>query len=216
MSLLLSSGECSASSIAFEMRRSPLPYPVLMIATPPLSNTVFTSLKSRLMIPCMVIISAMLRAALHRVSSALLKASSTVSSGYISRRRSLLITSSASTFLLISSTPSSAWSIFFMPSQRNGMVTMPTVRMSISFAVLAITGAAPVPVPPPMPAVMNTIFVPSLSTFFMSSNDSSAACFPAAGLLPAPSPSLPSCSFDGTTESFSALLSVLHTMNDTS
>ena len=39
------------------------------------------------------------------------------------------------------------------PSKWNGLVTTPTVRMPRSRAVLAITGAAPVPVPPPMPAV---------------------------------------------------------------
>jgi hypothetical protein len=32
--------------------------------------------------------------------------------------------------------------------------------MPLSRAARAITGAAPVPVPPPMPAVMNTMFEP--------------------------------------------------------
>ena len=39
------------------------------------------------------------------------------------------------------------------PSKWNGLVTTPTVRMPSSRATLAMTGAAPVPVPPPMPAV---------------------------------------------------------------
>ncbi len=39
------------------------------------------------------------------------------------------------------------------PSNWNGLVTTPTVRMPISRAARAMTGAAPVPVPPPMPAV---------------------------------------------------------------
>ena len=47
------------------------------------------------------------------------------------------------------------------PSVLKGIVTMATVRMPNSRAALAITGAAPVPVPPPIPAVMNTILVPS-------------------------------------------------------
>ena len=34
-----------------------------------------------------------------------------------------------------------------------GLVTTPTVRIPISFAAPAITGAAPVPVPPPIPQV---------------------------------------------------------------
>ena len=35
------------------------------------------------------------------------------------------------------------------PSKLNGLVTTPTVRMPISRAISATTGAAPVPVPPP-------------------------------------------------------------------
>ena len=44
-----------------------------------------------------------------------------------------------------------------VPSNWNGLVTTPTVRMPISRAARAMTGAAPVPVPPPMPAVTNTM-----------------------------------------------------------
>ena len=44
----------------------------------------------------------------------------------------------------------------------NGIVTIPIVSMPRSLATRAITGAAPVPVPPPIPAVMKTILVPSL------------------------------------------------------
>ena len=48
-------------------------------------------------------------------------------------------------------------------------------------------GAAPVPVPPPMPAVIKTRSAPS-TAWAMSSLDSSAAFCPIAGLPPAPSP----------------------------
>jgi len=126
------------------------------------------------------------------------------------------MTSRASTFLLISSTPSSAWSIFLWPSQRNGMVTMPTVRMSISLATLAMSGAAPVPVPPPIPAVMNTILVPSFSMFWISDRLSSVASLAFCGRFPAPKPSCPNCILTGTGDSSSALQSVLHTTNATS
>lgn len=44
------------------------------------------------------------------------------------------------------------WLLRCRPSKLKGVVTMPTVRMPISRAVLATTGAAPLPVPPPMPA----------------------------------------------------------------
>ena len=81
MSLSLSNGEFKASSIAFFTRPSPSPYPVLMIATPPSLSTVLTSLKSRLISPWFVIISAILFAAMLSVSSALPKASRTVRSG---------------------------------------------------------------------------------------------------------------------------------------
>ena len=168
------------------------------------------------MSPCTVIISAILLAATLSVSSAFPKALSTLISGYISRRRSLFITSRASTCFDISSTPSSAWSIFLFPSKRNGIVTMPTVRMPMSLLTFAITGAAPVPVPPPIPAVINAILVPSFSISFISSIVSSAASLAFSGLLPAPNPSLPSCRCMGTGESLSACASVLHKTNVTS
>ena len=108
ISLLLSSGECRASSIALVTRFSPSPNPVLIIATPPSFKIVFTSAKSKLTVPRIVIISAILLAAMESVSSALPKAFIKVRSAYISRRRSLLITSKASTCWAMRSTPSSA------------------------------------------------------------------------------------------------------------
>ncbi len=158
----------------------------------------------------------MLFAATLRVSSALPKASTRGSSGYIWRRRSLFITSNASTCFAISSTPSRAWLIFLKPSKRNGIVTMPTVRIPMSLLTWAITGAAPVPVPPPIPAVMNAILVPSFSMFFILSIVSIAAWRARSGLLPAPSPSVPSCKCAGTGESLSACASVLQSTKDTS
>ena len=66
-------------------------------------------------------------------------------------------------------------------------MTTPTVKMPRSRVDLAITGAAPVPVPPPMPAVMNTMWL-----FWMwsmiSSLASAAASRPISGLDPAPRP----------------------------
>ena len=128
----------------------------------------------------------------------------------------MFITSRASTFFAIRSTPARALRIFFFPSHLNGIVTIPTVSMSIDLAMRATSGPAPVPVPPPIPAVMNTIFVPSLSMLRISSSLSSAFCFPVSGLFPAPSPSSPSCRCTGTGESSSAFLSVLHSTNVTS
>ena len=80
--------------------------------------------------------------------------------------------------------PSSAWRMRCVPSKSNGCVTTPTVSAPISFlAISAITGAAPVPVPPPSPAVTNTMSAP-LSASLMSSRDSAAAPKPTSGLAP--------------------------------
>jgi hypothetical protein len=48
--------------------------------------------------------------------------------------------------------PLPTWLRRCRPSKVKGMVTMPTVRMPMARAVAATTGAAPLPVPPPMPA----------------------------------------------------------------
>ena len=68
--------------------------------------------------------------------------------------------SSVSTTLCSSEMPASATRMRRTPSKWNGLVTTPTVRMPISLAQRATTGAAPVPVPPPMPAVTNTMCAP--------------------------------------------------------
>ena len=96
---------------------------------------------------------------------------------------------SVSTWPCSSSTPLSACFIRRAPSNWKGLVTTPTVRMPISRAALAMIGAAPVPVPPPMPAVMKHMWQPA-SRSTISSIDSSAAAAPTSGRAPAPSPSV--------------------------
>ena len=100
---------------------------------------------------------------------------------------SLGITIRESTYFISSSIPRSAWAIFCSRSNRKGLVTTATVRMFISWAICATTGAAPVPVPPPIPAVMNTISAP-FRELAISSLFSSAERCPTSGLLPAPRP----------------------------
>ena len=68
-------------------------------------------------------------------------------------------------------------------------MTTPTVSAPISLATPAITGAAPVPVPPPMPAVMKTMSAPSIAARICSWS-STAALRPISGLPPEPSPSV--------------------------
>ena len=74
-----------------------------------------------------------------------------------------------------------------LPSNAKGLVTTPTVNAPTSLAHSATIGAAPVPVPPPIPAVINTISAPDIASV-ISSLLSSAAFFPISGFAPAPSP----------------------------
>ena len=80
-----------------------------------------------------------------------------VVSSAMSRRRSLGMMMRVSTCSLRMLTPSIAESVRRRPSQTNGLVTMATERMPSLRAMAATTGAPPVPVPPPMPAVMKTM-----------------------------------------------------------
>ena len=54
--------------------------------------------------------------------------------------------------LVLAITAAPTCSALCLPSKVKGVVTMPTVRMPISFAMDATMGAAPLPVPPPIPA----------------------------------------------------------------
>ncbi|VUF12935.1 hypothetical protein MTDSW087_02630 [Methylobacterium dankookense] len=111
--------------------------------------------------------------------------------------------------------PDSAVRMRRMPSNWNGFVTTPTVRMPMSRAARAMTGAAPVPVPPPMPAVMKHMWAPE-SWSRISSITSSAAAEPTSGCEPAPSPCVtlrPIWITRSAFEEVSACASVLATTN---
>ena len=82
--------------------------------------------------------------------------------------------------------PSAAMSVL-LPSNKNGFVTTAIVKMPNSFAIFAMTGAAPVPVPPPIPAVINSMSAPLMELIIFSLS-SMAACLPISGLAPAPNP----------------------------
>src|SRR3989441_1216813 len=161
MEMLSSSGEeiaCCTASIA---RFSPRPVPVPMIEAPPFCITVRTSAKSTFTMPVTVMREEMPCVACSSTSSARLRASwngmpfpTTASS------RSFGTTTIVSTCLRISAMPMSAWRIRLRPSNRNGLVTIPIVRAPRSRAICAMMGDAPVPVPPPMPQVTNTMSAP--------------------------------------------------------
>ena len=100
----------------------------------------------------------------------------------------------------------------------NGIVTIPTVSIPNSFAAAAMMGAAPVPVPPPIPAVIKTILVSLERNSLISLILSIAAFFPTSGIEPAPLPCvrvLPSCTLKGTGDISKAWESVLHTIKST-
>jgi len=107
------------------------------------------------------------------------------------RSRSLGMITSESTCFFSSRTPASALARRSLPSRVKGLVTTPTVRAPISLATSAMTGAAPVPVPPPRPAAMKIMSAPD-RTSASCSRFSAAASLPTEGSAPAPSP-LVSC-----------------------
>ena len=135
----------------------------------------------------------------------------------ISRRRSFGITIRVSTACFKHSIPFNAFCIRAFASKRKGFVTTPTVRIPISFAIFATTGAAPVPVPPPIPQVTNTMSAP-FNAWEISSELSSAAFSPTSGRAPAPNPLVsfsPICIAVGALQNCSACLSVLIPINST-
>ena len=141
---------------------------------------------------CCEITSAIPLVAVFKTSLAFANALLSVKSPYTSISLSLLIINKVSTHFLNSISPSLAYFFLFPPSVEKGLVTTPTVKIPFCFATSAITGAAPVPVPPPIPAVINNIFVFESSNSLILSILSSAAFLPISGLEPAPNPSVSS------------------------
>mmetsp|Transcript_8072 Transcript_8072/g.18422 ORF Transcript_8072/g.18422 Transcript_8072/m.18422 type:complete len:329 (+) Transcript_8072:388-1374(+) len=181
-------GESIASMAANRARSGPVADPIPINAVPELRITLFTSAKSTLISPGRTMISLMPTTPMRKMSSATRKAScSGVSLGTICKRRSFDTTMRVSTSARSFSIASLACFIRRPPSNPKGLVTTPTVSAPCSLAICATTGAAPDPVPPPMPAVTKTMSEP-LTIFAMSSLDSSAALLPTSGSPPAPSP----------------------------
>mmetsp|Transcript_18463 Transcript_18463/g.42352 ORF Transcript_18463/g.42352 Transcript_18463/m.42352 type:complete len:265 (+) Transcript_18463:815-1609(+) len=182
-------------------------------ASPDAPITDWTSAKSTLIRPGLTTMSEMPVMPWRRISSASPKAScSGTPSGTISSSLSLETTIKMSTCCCNCSMASSACIVRRRPSKRNGLVTMPTVRQPAVLASSATTGAAPEPVPPPMPAVTNTMSTPSTRSS-MSAAASIADARPTAGMPPAPSPRawfFPSWIVESAAEAERAWMSVLH------
>ena len=167
---------------------SPFPSPMPIWAIPLPFITVCTSAKSRLMTDGTLIRSVMPFTDCCNTSSAFFSASGiVVRLSTISNNLSFGITIRVSTSSLIFSIPCSALVMRTFASNRKGFVTTPTVKIPMSLASFATTGAAPVPVPPPMPQVTNTISAPLIAAL-ISSALSCAAFSPISGLAPAPRP----------------------------
>src|SRR5712692_1055537 len=126
----------------------------------------------------------------------------------MAKRRWLGMEIRVSTCAFNSRIPSSAQRMRFLPSKRNGLVTTPTVSAPTSLAMRATTGAPPVPVPPPIPAVTNTMSAPT-RWWRSSSSPSSVERRPTSGLAPAPRPLAPSCTLVGARLTRMAWASVL-------
>ena len=207
-----------AFSAASSARFSPLPSPVPIIALPISAMTERTSAKSRLIRPGITIRSVIERTPCCSTSSASWNASLKVVSALATRNRFWLgMTISVSTCRPSSSMPASALRMRRVPSNRKGLVTTPTVSTPLSRATLAMTGAAPVPVPPPMPAAMKHICTPSRARSIWAMV-SSAAARPTSGRDPAPRPCVisgPSWMRCSAMEAFSDCASVLATTKST-
>ena len=188
MDTLSRSGDVTASCAALSARFSPRPMPVPIRAAPQDDMIVRTSAKSTLTSPLTRIRSLMPWVACRSTSSAFLRASwKEVPFPTTARRRSLGTTTIVSTVRRSSARPCSAWRMRFLPSKAKGRVTTATVSAPSSLAISPITGAAPVPVPPPIPAAMNTRSAPS-SVLRTSSASSATAWRPIPGRAPAPRP----------------------------
>src|SRR5215472_10737171 len=179
---------------------------------------VFTSAKSRLMMPGTVMMSEMPCTAWRRMSSAMRNASKKlVPRSTVSIKRSFGMTMTVSTAPINSCSACSACIMRRLPSNAKGLVTTATLKAPSSLASEATTGAAPLPVPPPRPAVMKIMSAPSSPSMIFSVS-SSAALRPTSGLAPAPSPLVsfaPSCSLTGACDSLRACKSVFAVMNST-
>mmetsp|Transcript_50551 Transcript_50551/g.105600 ORF Transcript_50551/g.105600 Transcript_50551/m.105600 type:complete len:313 (+) Transcript_50551:2002-2940(+) len=181
-------GELIAAIAASWALVLPEPVPIPIKALPASAMTERTSAKSTLIKPGLTIISEIPTTPCLKISSATENASCRgVLSGTICNNLSFDTIIKVSTLSLRLAIASLACCILLRPSNANGLVTTPTVKQPISFATSATTGAAPDPVPPPIPAVTNTKS-PAETASPMRSLLSSAALRPISGFPPAPKP----------------------------
>mmetsp|Transcript_25936 Transcript_25936/g.52526 ORF Transcript_25936/g.52526 Transcript_25936/m.52526 type:complete len:220 (-) Transcript_25936:78-737(-) len=177
-----------AATAASSAEVLPVPVPIPIKAVPASCITLRTSAKSTLINPGLTMISEIPTTPCLKMSSATRKdASKGVFSGIISSNLLFETMITVSTFCLKRSIASVACLILLLPSNANGFVTIATVNAPLSLLTSATTGAAPLPVPPPIPLVIKQRSAP-LTMALISSRDSSAARRPISGSPPAPRP----------------------------
>mmetsp|Transcript_30480 Transcript_30480/g.62041 ORF Transcript_30480/g.62041 Transcript_30480/m.62041 type:complete len:221 (+) Transcript_30480:67-729(+) len=153
-----SKGLCNASSAALMARSSPSACPLPIIALPMPFITLCTSAKSKLMRPGETMRSVTLRTPASSTSSARRNESARLVCWSTSWKMFWFgMTMSVSVTFSMYERPSSARRVRCLPSKRKGFVTTATVKMPASRHASAMIGAAPVPVPPPIPAVMKAM-----------------------------------------------------------
>lgn len=182
-----SSGLCSAAFTDSSARSPESDSPIPIIAIPEPFIMLLMSAKSRLTSPFLVISSVIPFTARPSISSATVNDFSIGRLGATSSSLSFGITITVSAASFSFSSPFSAFSLLRIPSAENGSVATAMVSASSFLARLDMTGADPVPVPPPSPQVMNTMSDP-VNFFLISSSLSSADDCPMFGSPPAPSP----------------------------
>ena len=188
------SGDSIAFLIASLTLFSPCPSPIDIWARPFPLITVATSAKSRLTSAGKFIRSVIPLILCFNISSAFANASLKPSfTSTIFNNLSFEMLIKVSTFGNNLFIPLIALCILTFPSNLKGFVTTATVSIPSSFAILATIGAAPVPVPPPIPQVMKTISAffwvsVSRSNARIASFDSFAALSPISGRAPQPLP----------------------------
>mmetsp|Transcript_23943 Transcript_23943/g.57765 ORF Transcript_23943/g.57765 Transcript_23943/m.57765 type:complete len:282 (+) Transcript_23943:432-1277(+) len=177
-----------AATAASSAEVLPEPVPIPISAVPASCMTLLTSAKSTLIKPGRTMISDMPTTPCLSISSATRNdASKGVFSGMMSRSLLFDTMITVSTLSRSRSMASVACRMRRRPSNAKGLVTMPTVSAPLSLLTSATTGAAPLPVPPPMPLVMKQRSAPETMAE-ISSRDSSAARRPISGSPPAPRP----------------------------
>ncbi len=164
----------------------PCPSPKPTAQTPAPIIIALMSAKSRFIIPGTLRVSVMLfmKSATLRLATANASLMGSFPATFLSLLLSMTTT--------LSQTSSIFWrpSLAFpsrVPSTLKGIVTTPMVRAPISRAILATTGDAPVPVPPPSAAATKTRLASPMA-FSISGALSSAALTPCSGYPPHPSP----------------------------